>query len=135
MPGANLAPGYAHVAQEDLELRLAREAKLIQSGTAAIGKLPLPTDREGYERQLADPELSFSDEELEALLTQGLKFSAVERPNGPLGRERTNLGAFRRQGSNELLLVGMPGFEPGTSASRTLRANQAALHPVTGRRA
>src|SRR6187455_760225 len=26
-------------------------------------------------------------------------------------------------------MVGMPGFEPGTSASRTLRANQAALHP------
>ena len=26
--------------------------------------------------------------------------------------------------------VGVPGFEPGTSASRTLRANQAALHPV-----
>ena len=28
------------------------------------------------------------------------------------------------------MLVGVPGFEPGTSASRTLRANQAALHPV-----
>ena len=27
-------------------------------------------------------------------------------------------------------MVGMPGFEPGASASRTLRANQAALHPV-----
>ena len=26
--------------------------------------------------------------------------------------------------------VGVPGFEPGTSASRTLRVNQAALHPV-----
>ena len=26
-------------------------------------------------------------------------------------------------------MVGMPGFEPGTSASRTLRANQTALHP------
>src|SRR3954453_4279341 len=29
-----------------------------------------------------------------------------------------------------LAVVGAPGFEPGTSASRTLRANQAALRPV-----
>ena len=29
-----------------------------------------------------------------------------------------------------LLLVGLPGFEPGTSASRTQRANQAAPQPA-----
>ena len=29
-----------------------------------------------------------------------------------------------------LKLVGMAGFEPTTSASRTLRASQTALHPV-----
>ena len=34
----------------------------------------------------------------------------------------------RRTGS--LVSVGVPGFEPGASASRTLRANQAAPHPV-----
>src|SRR5579862_7142550 len=28
------------------------------------------------------------------------------------------------------VMVGVPGFEPGASASRTLRANQAAPHPV-----
>ena len=26
-------------------------------------------------------------------------------------------------------MVGVPGFEPGTSSSRTKRANRAALHP------
>ena len=30
------------------------------------------------------------------------------------------------------VVVGLPGFEPGTSASRTQRANQAALQPVVG---
>ena len=32
----------------------------------------------------------------------------------------------------EVTLVGLPGFEPGTSASRTQRANQTALQPVAG---
>ena len=32
-------------------------------------------------------------------------------------------------GSNKELNVGASGFEPPTSASRTLRANQAALRP------
>src|SRR5579863_872022 len=37
----------------------------------------------------------------------------------------------RRAGlSPGLLSVGLPGFEPGTSTSRTWRANQAALQPV-----
>jgi site-specific DNA recombinase len=35
-------------------------------------------------------------------------------------------------GSNKGLMVGLPGFEPGTSASRTQRANQAAPQPVEG---
>ncbi len=33
-------------------------------------------------------------------------------------------------GSSKTAMVGVPGFEPGASASRTLRANQAAPHPV-----
>jgi hypothetical protein len=35
-----------------------------------------------------------------------------------------------KQGVTSDVLVGKAGFEPATSASRTLRANQAALLPV-----
>ena len=38
--------------------------------------------------------------------------------------------ALSSRGSSKTAMVGAPGFEPGTSASRTLRANQAALHPA-----
>jgi hypothetical protein len=40
------------------------------------------------------------------------------------------VAALSGRGSSKTAMVGVPGFEPGTSASRTLRANQAALHPV-----
>jgi site-specific DNA recombinase len=44
---------------------------------------------------------------------------------GATGRTAASSGG----GSNEALKVGMAGFEPAASASRTLRANQTAPHP------
>jgi site-specific DNA recombinase len=126
--GANLAPGYAHVAQDDLELRLAREARLVLSGAAAdlLTATEHSADRERealtYERSAAVIEPTLSDRDLEDWLALELDFSAIERPSGLLPQERTNPSVFGRQGSNEILLVGMPGFEPGTSASRILTA-------------
>jgi hypothetical protein len=36
-------------------------------------------------------------------------------------------------GSSQLMLVGLAGFEPATSATQTRRASQAALQPVPSR--
>ena len=51
-------------------------------------------------------------------------------------RERTSPGALfarvaQADGSSKASLVGVRGFEPPASTSRTWRANQAALHPVS----
>ena len=43
-------------------------------------------------------------------------------------------GAPPRRARRPPLLVGVRGFEPPASTSRTWRANQAALHPVAGRK-
>jgi hypothetical protein len=49
----------------------------------------------------------------------------------PIDGPEVNLRALLLDlGSNKPLMVGLPGFEPGTSASRTQRANQAAPQPV-----
>jgi hypothetical protein len=101
--GANLAPGYAHIAQDDLELRLAREARLILSGAAAdrlaITGAPA-TDAESeertYQRQPSAIQPLLSDQELGEWLALELDFSTVERPSGPLPQERTNPSVFRR---------------------------------------
>ena len=125
--GANLAPGYAHVAQDDLELRLARETKLIQQGAVSSlvsGNASAEAREYGYERPARVDKSGVSDEELEAWLALELGFSGAERPYGLLAQERTNPGAFRRQGSNEFLLVGVRGLEPPASASQTRRASQ-----------
>src|SRR5215211_736945 len=46
-------------------------------------------------------------------------------------RARKKRPLIGRPHANLLLLVGVGGFEPPTSSSRTMRANRAALHPVT----
>ena len=70
-------------------------------------------------RSISPPEpADVSDEEFEMWLAMELGFAPLERPFGKLPGEVTNPAAFQRQGSNSVLLVGMPGFEPGASASR-----------------
>ena len=41
------------------------------------------------------------------------------------------MGGGQEEGRGVKLVVGARGFEPPTSASRTLRANQAALRPAS----
>src|SRR5262249_23636099 len=109
--GANLAPGYAHVVQDDLELRLAREARLIQRGAVPQLVADQPAshvDDHQYERAGA-AEPWATDEEWQAWMDEHLAFASVERPYGALPGERTNLDAFRRQGSSEVLLVVLRG--------------------------
>ena len=56
------------------------------------------------------------------------------RPRFPrAARQIPYLVGSRRMESPKKRRVGVPGFEPGASASRTLRANQAAPHPVWSR--
>ena len=62
----------------------------------------------------------------------GQRIGKRRRPEAAIDQTEADLlvAALSGGGSSKTAMVGVPGFEPGTSASRTLRANQAALHPV-----
>ncbi|MDQ1460066.1 MAG: hypothetical protein QOI08_1550, partial [Actinomycetota bacterium] len=110
---ANLMPGFAHVAQDDLGERLEQEQAIIRTdGIVGLGSAASPT----YARAAGDDLMT--DEDLDVWLARELDFATVERPYGPLAREETNPDAYRRQGSNDVLLVRPPGLEPGTCRLR-----------------
>ncbi len=100
--GCNLSPGFAHISQHNLDDLLALEAEAIQSGHIDV-------ESGTYERALTDSSIG---DQVEGWLAESLAFSPSERPFGPLPAETTNPAAFRRQGSNSVLLAARTGFEP-----------------------
>ena len=61
--------------------------------------------------------------------------SGIEAAELKASGKPSDLGEIKRKkpsdpaGPNGILMVGVTGFEPATSSSRTKRASQAALHP------
>jgi site-specific DNA recombinase len=100
--GCDLSVPFAHVLSSDLSGQIEREAEAIRSGSLS-SLLPEAEEEQG------PAELAFCA-------------AHVERPSGRFPWERKNPGPFRDRGSNFSLLVGVAGFEPTTSSSRTKRA-------------
>jgi hypothetical protein len=110
--GADLATPFAHLLTDDLEERLAVEAQV------AAGEPLEAFIRSGFDRNELFP---------------GPRAHRIERPRGLLPAETENRALDLAPGSNETVLVGLPGFEPGTSCPPDKRANQAAPQPVNRR--
>ncbi len=109
--GADLASPFAELLTDDLSERLEREGQLATEGRQAEIVSSGPAGRSGWRPPRA---------------------WRLERPRGLLPAETENTAPEAEPGSNVTVLVGKAGFEPATSASRTLRANQAAPLPVGG---
>jgi len=111
---ANLTPGYAHVVQDDLGERLDHEAKAIQAGHVTVRPTLTNTkknsrDTTTYHRATTTDAKPLTDQQLDDWLSRELVFSGTERPYGQLPAETRNPDAFRRQGSNEILMVELMG--------------------------
>ena len=103
--GSDLNVPFAHVLDPDLSVRIRAEGEALRSGRFTDLLL---TTHQGDETDTQAP--------------TGFCADHIERPRGRLPWERKNHVPDSGRGSKLSLLVGVAGFEPTTSSSRTKRA-------------
>jgi site-specific DNA recombinase len=131
--GSDLTPAFHKLLHEDLTAILATEArKHLKSNvrTTDLFLLPRPVDAE-QGSPLHPSGLLRPRGGRDGHVLNPTHRGRRERPSGSLPWERKNPSPQSEdQGSNVLLLVGLTGFEPAASSSRTKRATKLRHSPI-----
>jgi len=131
--GSDLTPAFRQLMSDTLSADLVTERKREQKRHVRTSDLYLvpgvseSADRGGRDESRNQPmryQRTAPSDRFGAYLRR-------ERPQGSLPWESKNPEPLQVRGSNELLLVGLTGFEPAASSSRTKRATKLRHSPPT----
>lgn len=122
--GVDLTPAFHHLMDPNLGDRLRREAAQAVTAHSRRANLHLVTNRTPDEGSNYVHESGVIAGDRPSVRRNAFCSLRRERPNGSLPWEQEKTLDAEAQGSNMTLLVGVTGFEPATSSSRTKRATK-----------